>query len=72
MILGPVILPHALRQRRTIGGAATDHAMEIDVADSKPVARAHPPSVRAERTLEAPYVVIGAVEEVVVALRVGA
>ena len=71
--VGAVVLEHALGQHRPVARAAPDHAVQAHVDAAvvvERVARVRPARVGAGRALEAARVV--AVEEVVVALRVGA
>src|SRR5262249_44103142 len=68
----PVVFQNALRQQRTVGGAATDYAMDVDVAEIQTVARVRATSVRAKRTAQALLITVGVIEEIVVARRVGA
>ena len=71
--VGAVVLEHAFGQHRPVARAAPDHAVQADVDAAfvvERVARVGAARVRAGRALEAAQIV--AVEEVVVALRVGA
>ena len=68
--VGAVVLHDAGGQRRPVGGAAPDHAVNARLADDDRIAGVHPPHVRADRALEALRVV--AEHEGVVAVRVGA
>ena len=55
--VGAVVLQHAVGQRRAVGRAAADHAVQADLAGDDRVARVHAPDVRAERAAEPPRVV---------------
>ena len=69
--VGAVVLQHALWQRRAVGGAAADEAVHPCVADDGGIAGVDAPDVRTGGAPEAAIVVLP-VQEVVVAVRIGA
>ncbi len=69
--VGAVVFQHALWQRRPVGGAAADEAVHPCVADDGGIAGVDAPDVRTGGAPEAAIVVLP-VQEVVVAVRIGA